>query len=116
MSGQPGPQGPTGPTGLTGPKGDTGEPGFVNMKQVEIDFGEIPMYESLFVVEDEDAQPFSMVMAQIAMEPADDKELDEITMDGIEIKAYATDGQVNLQVRGLDGYLHGKFVVNYVVH
>jgi len=89
--------------------------GSINIKQVEIDFGIIPISEKEFIIIDSDVLVTSQIIGNIAYEAPTGKELDEITMDSIELKFAPGMGQLIIYVKGLEGYLEGKFKINYLI-
>lgn len=88
---------------------------YVNTKQVEIDFGSLPVSEGLFTITDADVSPTSQITGNIAYEAPTGKDLDEITMDVIDLKFGPGNGQFTIYAVGRDGYLHDKFKVNYTI-
>ena len=88
--------------------------GAVGMFQTTIDFGSTPIQESGFLVTNAFVTPSSILMAQVAYDTTSSKDLDEMEMDGLDLKL----GQVNfggftIYARGLDGPVHGEFKINY---
>jgi hypothetical protein len=55
------------------------------------------------------------ITGTIAYEAPTDKDLDELDMDAVDLKFAPGSGTVLIKIRGLEGCLHGKFKVNYVV-
>jgi hypothetical protein len=100
--------GPT-PT-LVGPSS-----GSTQVKQVEIDFGSLPVSEASFLITDASVSPSSHIVGTVAYEAPTGKDLDELDMDGLDLKFGPGSGQFTLYVRGQDGYIADKFKVNYVV-
>lgn len=87
----------------------------VNIKQTEIDFGALPVSEMEFTVIDTDVSPTSQLIGQIAYEAPTGKELDELTMDSLDLKFGPGSGQFSIYAIGLDGYIADKFKVNYLI-
>lgn len=83
--------------------------------QIEIDFGATPVAEAIFMVADGSVTASSIITGGIAYQAPTGKDLDELEMDSIYIIFGASAGQVNIFAKGLEGYLHDKFLVNYVV-
>jgi hypothetical protein len=109
--GEPGPAGPPGATGATGPAGGGG----ANIKQTEIDFGTTPVSEASFVIADVDVTAGSQLIGSVAYEAPTGKDLDELEMDGLDLKFAPGSGSFTLYVRGMDGYVADKFKINYLV-
>jgi len=89
--------------------------GSTNIKQCEIDFGSVPVSEAEFIITDSDVLVTSQIIGNIAYEAPTGKDLDEVTMDSIDLKFAPGSGQFTLYVKGLEGYLEGKFKVNYLI-
>jgi hypothetical protein len=100
--------GPT-PT-LVGPSS-----GSTIVKQVEIDFGALPVSEKSFTLSDVSVSPTSHIVGTVAYEAPTGKDLDELDMDSLDLKFGPGSGQFTLYVIGRDGYIADKFKVNYVV-
>jgi predicted RecA/RadA family phage recombinase len=83
--------------------------------QTEIDFGTTPVESATFTIADAQVSSASNVTAWIAGDAPTGKDADEIGMDDIFLSASASGGNITLFVRGLEGYLHDKFKVNYMV-
>ena len=86
-----------------------------NVKQTEIDFGATPVSEASFTIVDTDVSSSSQIIGTVAYEAPTGKDLDELEMDGLDLKFGAGSGQFTLYVRGLDGYLADTFKINYLV-
>lgn len=86
-----------------------------DMKQTEVDFGAVPVDEALFVVSDPNVPDGAFITGCIAYEAPTDKDLDELEMDAIDLKFGADTNTVNIYAKGLEGPLHDKFKINYVV-
>lgn len=97
------------------PGGGSSTPGTVNVKQTEIDFGTTPLAEAEFTVVDSDVTTGSQIIGTIAYEAPTGKDLDELEMDGIDLKFQPGTGQFIVRVKGLEGDLHDKFKINYLV-
>ena len=87
----------------------------VKVKQVEVDFGTLPVAEAQFTITDPDVTISSHIVGAIAYEAPTDKDLDEMTMDSLDVKCGNGVGQFDMYIIGLDGYIADKFKVNYVV-
>lgn len=90
-------------------------PATVEIKQTEVDFGSTPVAEAEFVVVDVDVTPASQIMGDVAYEAPTGKDLDELEMDGLDLKFAPGSGQFTLYARGLDGPVHDKFKINYLI-
>lgn len=88
---------------------------YVNTKQVEIDFGALPVSEASFTIIDSDVSPSSQITGNVAYEAPTGKELDELTMDAIDLKFGVGVGQFVVYAVGMNGYIHDKFKINYTV-
>ena len=95
--------------------GDLVVSGVTNIKQTEIDFGATPVAENSFLITDADVLVGSQLIGNVAYEAPTGKDLDELEMDGLDLKFAPGSGQFTLYARGLDGYIADKFKVNYLV-
>ncbi len=86
-----------------------------NIKQTEIDFGETPVAEASFLVTDVDVGGTSQLIASVAYEAPTGKDLDELDMDGLDLKLAPGAGQFTIYARGMDGYVADKFKINYLI-
>jgi len=89
--------------------------GATNIKQTEIDFGTIPISEKEFTITDSDVLINSQITGNVAYETPTGKDLDELEMDSIDLKFAPGNGQFKIYAKGLEGYLEGKFKINYLV-
>ena len=89
--------------------------GSTNIKQTEIDFGTIPVSEKEFIVTDADVLVTSQIIGNVAYEAPTGKDLDELEMDAIDLKFAPGSGQFIIYAKGLEGYIEGKFKVNYLI-
>ncbi len=87
----------------------------INIKQTEIDFGSTPVAEASFIITDASVLVTSQLIGNVAYEAPTDKDLDELEMDGLDLKFAPGSGQFTLYARGLDGYIADKFKINYLV-
>lgn len=87
----------------------------VNIKQTEVDFGTTPVAEQSFTITDADVSASSQLIGWIAYEAPTGKDLDEMEMDAIDVKLGPGVGQFTAYIKGLEGYLHDKFKLNYLV-
>lgn len=82
--------------------------------QTEIDFGAIPIYEAEFTIANANVLLSHRITGGIAYEAPTGKDLDEVTMDVIDLKfGQVVGGSFKIYARGTEGYLHDKFKVNY---
>ncbi len=95
--------------------GDLVVSGVTNIKQTEIDFGTTPIAEQSFLITDADVLVNSQLIGNVAYEAPTGKDLDELEMDGIDLKFAPGSGQFTLYARGLDGYIADKFKINYLI-
>ena len=86
-----------------------------NIKQTEVDFGADPVAEASFTITDADVSGTSQLIASVAYEAPTGKDLDELDMDGLDLKCGPGTGQFTLYARGLDGYVADKFKINYLI-
>lgn len=86
-----------------------------NIKQTEIDFGTTPVAEASFLITDVDVSAGSQLIGSVAYEAPTGKDLDELEMDGLDLKFAPGTGDFTLYVRGMDGYVADKFKINYLI-
>lgn len=86
-----------------------------HVNQAEIDFGSYPVESGEFTVIDTQILPSSHITGTVAYEAPTGKDLDELDMDSIDLKFAPGNGTLLIKARGLEGYLHGAFKVNYMV-
>ena len=89
--------------------------GSVNIKQTEIDFGTTPVVEKNFTIVDTDISVSSQLIGLVAYEAPTGKDLDELEMDVLDLKLGSGNGQFTLRVKGMEGYVAGKFKINYLI-
>lgn len=88
----------------------------IKFKQVQIDFGAtLYQQDRIFNVPDSDITEISIIQAQIAYLQPSGKDLDELTMDDIVIKAGVSNGIATLYVSSITGSLYGKFWIAYSI-
>lgn len=86
------------------------------VKHTIVDFGSLPQSEMLFTITDASVSPTSHIIGEVAYDATGTgKDLDEFDMDAVDLKFGPGSGQFELYMKGLEGYLADKFVVNYVV-
>lgn len=86
-----------------------------SVRQTEIDFGATPVAEASFTVADSTVTALSQIIGSVAYEAPTGKDLDELEMDGIDLKFGPGVGQLTIYARGMDGYVADKFKINYIV-
>jgi len=84
-------------------------------KQTEIDFGATPVDNATFIIVDAAVTTGSRITAKVAYEAPTGKDLDEVEMDMLELLCGPGSGQFTLFARGMEGYVHDKFKINYAV-
>lgn len=89
---------------------------FPKMKQTEVDFGDMPVSNATFIIIDSSVNINSMLIAQVAMVAPTGKDVDEITMDNLQIRCAPSGGTFEMYIETADGsYLADKFKINYTV-
>lgn len=85
--------------------------------QTEVDFGEtLYVNQKEFTITNSKVKEGSIISCSVAYDAPTGKDLDELEMDTIEVKAGdATKGSFKVLVTGTEGSLHGKFKINYSV-
>jgi hypothetical protein len=96
---------------LIGPSNGSGNV----VKQIEIDFGSLPVSEAKFLITDASVTSSSHITGSVAYEAPTGKDLDELEMDGLDLKFGPGAGQFTLYAVGENGYVADKFKINYVV-
>lgn len=86
-----------------------------DVKQTEIDFGTTPVSEASFLITDADVSAGSHLIGSVAYVAPTGKDLDELEMDGLDLKFAPGSGDFTLYVRGMDGYVADKFKINYMI-
>lgn len=87
----------------------------VTISQTEIDFGATPVAEASFVITDAAVSAGSKLVGNVAYVAPTGKDLDELDMDGLDLKFSPGAGSFTLYARGQDGYVADKFKINYLV-
>jgi len=88
----------------------------VIMKQTEIDFGSTPVSEASFTIPDEAVLVTSRLIGCVAYTAPSGKDLDELDMDGLDLKLAPGDRSFTLYAKPVDGsYVAGTFLINYLV-
>lgn len=83
--------------------------------QTEVDLGDLPVSESSFTVVNSIVTISSKITGSVAYETPTGKDLDEVEMDAIDLKFGPGNGQLTILIKGLEGYLHNKFKINYSI-
>lgn len=96
---------------LVGPSSGIGS----SVKQIEVDFGTLPISEKSFLITDASVTPASHIVGSVAYEAPTGKDLDELDMDGLDLKFGPGSGQFTVFAKGQEGYISDKFKINYVV-
>lgn len=86
-----------------------------SISTTEIDFGTTPVAEASFLITDATVTALSRIIGGVAYVAPTGKDLDELEMDGLDLKFAPGVGQFTVYARGLDGYLADKFVLYYQV-
>lgn len=86
-----------------------------SISQTEIDFGTTPVAEASFLITDAAVSAASRIIGTVAYVAPTGKDLDELEMDGLDLKFAPGSGQFTLYARGLDGYVADRFLINYQV-
>lgn len=84
-------------------------------KQAEIDAGATPLDEVEVVVSDTDITAASHVFASVSFDTPTGKDADDVPMDTYVVLAYEAAGQVTMRLRSLDGPVHDKYLINYLI-
>lgn len=93
----------------------TNLPNATVVHQVEINFGSTPVGAAAFVIADPDVSVDSHIVASVAYVAPSGKSLDEMTMDGLDLKCAPGVGELTIYARGLDGFVAGAFPISYVI-
>lgn len=86
-----------------------------SVRQVEVDFGPLPVSEMSFLITDPSVTPTSHIVGTVAYEAPTGKDLDELEMDELDLKFAPGSGQFTLYAVGENGYIADRFKINYVV-
>lgn len=98
--------------------GDTISGASATITQVEVDFGATPVPEATFTVVDAVTTAASNIIASVAYAAPTGKDLDELEMDDLIIRAgyNGVAGQFDMFIRPADGgYVHDKYKINYLI-
>jgi hypothetical protein len=86
-------------------------------RQVDVDFGLLPVVGAPFLINDIDIVPASRILVQTALQPGIGKDSDEVEMETCLPAVFEIHtGGFRVFVKSLDGsYLEGTFKLNYQV-
>lgn len=84
-------------------------------RQVEIDFGSLPVEQADFVIADAGVNLASVISGSVAYEAPTGKDLDELEMDDLQLRFGSGTGQFTINARGNVGYVEGTFKINVVL-
>jgi hypothetical protein len=87
----------------------------LNIKQVEVDFGDGIQDEAVFTVVDAGVVVTSQILAQLAREAPTNKDQDETEMDSFNVICTPANGQFEMFMKSLEGSVYGKFKVKYLI-
>lgn len=90
-------------------------PNVAIVAQTEIDFGATPISEASFTITDANVTASSKIVAMVAYVAPTGKDLDEIECDELDIKCGNGSGTFPMYVKGMEGYVHDKFKINYII-
>ena len=85
-----------------------------DIKQAEVDFGSVPVWEASFLISDASVSAGSHLVGNVAYVAPTGKDLDEMEMDNLDLKFAPGTGEFTIYARGLDGPIHDKFKINYL--
>lgn len=101
---------------LPGRPGDDGLPGVNGIsRRVQVDCGPIAIGELVTTITDVDVDVDSVLIAQVSDRTPDGKDDDEVEMDEFHLLLLPGAGEFELRLRGLEGDLHGKFWIDYLI-
>lgn len=84
--------------------------------RVEVDFGTTPVANATFTVTDGMVNAGSHIVAQVAWEAPNNKDIDEIEMDDVQLRCQPGAGTFTIFAQAADGsYLADRFKINYFV-
>ena len=84
-------------------------------KQIEVDCGSVPVAEMTALFSDIAVTPSSRIMYALSGQTPTGKDADELLMDQLMLVVQPLSGQLQVYLRGLEGYIHDKFKVVYTV-
>ncbi|MBJ7347289.1 MAG: hypothetical protein JHC87_01815 [Thermoleophilaceae bacterium] len=85
-----------------------------DIKQTEIDFG-ARAWGAAFTIVDAAVNAGSQITGNIAYEAPTARDRDEVEMEQISLSFAPGAGQLTIFATALDGPIHGKFKINYLV-
>jgi hypothetical protein len=86
------------------------------LHQTELDFGATPIDENEFTVTDASISAAALITGSIAYKAPTGKDLDEVTMDTFTLSFAPGTGQFTVYAKSLEGYVVGKFFLNYTIY
>jgi len=88
------------------------------LQRVEVDFGALPIASQEFVIYNPLVQYTSIISAALSYDSPTNKDLDEVTMDNLNIICgNCSKGFFTMVINAVDGsYLHDKFLINYTIN
>lgn len=90
-----------------------GPVGNLIIKQVEVDFGAVPTFESTFTITDADILSTHFMMGSIAWVATADNDLSEIEVEVFDCIFAPANGSFDVRISSLEGRVTGKFMLNY---
>lgn len=84
-------------------------------RQVEIDFGSLPVEQADFVIADAGVTSATVVSGSVAYVAPTGKDLDELEMDDLQLRFGAGSGQFTINASGNLGYVSGNFKISVVL-
>lgn len=88
----------------------------ISMVETEVDFGSTPVGETTaFTITDATVSGTSKIMLSLSGAAPTGKDQDELEMDAFHMWALPGSGSFSLYMRPLEGFVHDKFKVNYIV-
>lgn len=81
-------------------------------RQIEIDFGAVPVPQADFVISDLGIGVNSVITGSVAYDAPTGKDLDELEMDDLILRFGSGVGEFTINASGSLGYVEGKFKLN----
>lgn len=101
---------------LPGRPGDDGTSGANGIsRRVQVDCGSVAIAELVTTITDVDVDVDSVLIAQVSDRTPTGKDADEVEMDEFHLLLLPGAGEFELRLRGLEGDLHGKFWIDYLI-
>src|SRR5687768_11896711 len=89
--------------------------GSASITEAEIDVGAMPVAEASVAVVDAAISPTTKIIGGLAYVAPTGKDLDELECDALDIKFEPATGSMNVIIKGLEGYIEGKFKIWYMI-